>query len=62
MISGFLITTLLVREQLTMKSISLKNFYIRRAFRIFPGFYAYWLVALGFDIARVYTFIALRPA
>ncbi len=49
-ISGFLITTLLVREQLTMQSISLKNFYIRRAFRIFPGFYAYWLVALALTL------------
>jgi peptidoglycan/LPS O-acetylase OafA/YrhL len=44
-ISGFLITTLLVREQLTTHTISLKDFYLRRAFRIFPGFYAYWLVA-----------------
>jgi peptidoglycan/LPS O-acetylase OafA/YrhL len=44
-ISGFLITTLLVREQLSTHTISLKDFYIRRAFRIFPGFYAYWLVA-----------------
>ncbi len=49
-ISGFLITTLLVREQLTTDSISLKSFYIRRAFRIFPGFYAYWLVALGLTL------------
>jgi peptidoglycan/LPS O-acetylase OafA/YrhL len=45
-ISGFLITTLLVREHLSTHTISLKDFYIRRAFRIFPGFYAYWLVAL----------------
>jgi peptidoglycan/LPS O-acetylase OafA/YrhL len=44
-ISGFLITTLLVREQLSTHTISLKDFYIRRAFRIFPAFYAYWLVA-----------------
>jgi peptidoglycan/LPS O-acetylase OafA/YrhL len=49
-ISGFLITTLLVREQHTMHSINLKDFYIRRAFRIFPGFYAYWLVALGLTL------------
>lgn len=45
-ISGFLITTLLIREHHATHSINLKNFYIRRAFRIFPGFYAYWLVAL----------------
>jgi len=34
-ISGFLITTLLVREHLSTHTISLKDFYIRRAFRIF---------------------------
>jgi peptidoglycan/LPS O-acetylase OafA/YrhL len=45
-ISGFLITILLAHEQSTTHSIDLKGFYIRRAFRIFPGFYAYWLVAL----------------
>jgi peptidoglycan/LPS O-acetylase OafA/YrhL len=45
-ISGFLITTLLVREQLATRHLNLKNFYIRRAFRIFPAFYAYWLFVL----------------
>jgi peptidoglycan/LPS O-acetylase OafA/YrhL len=39
-ISGFLITTLLLREQLTSGTISLKNFYIRRTLRIFPLYYA----------------------
>lgn len=45
-ISGFLITTLLADEQRTMRSINLGNFYIRRAFRIFPAFYVYWLFVL----------------
>jgi peptidoglycan/LPS O-acetylase OafA/YrhL len=36
-ISGFLITTVLQREQEQRKSISLGNFYIRRVFRIFPA-------------------------
>jgi peptidoglycan/LPS O-acetylase OafA/YrhL len=49
-ISGFLITTLLVREQQITQSINLKHFYIRRALRIFPGFYAYWLVALALTL------------
>ncbi len=49
-ISGFLITTLLVREQQITQSINLKYFYIRRALRIFPGFYAYWLVALALTL------------
>ncbi|WP_425174608.1 acyltransferase family protein [Mycobacterium sp.] len=38
-ISGFLITTLLVREHAT-KTVSLRKFYARRALRIFPLYYA----------------------
>jgi peptidoglycan/LPS O-acetylase OafA/YrhL len=40
-ISGFLITTLLVREHNSTGSICLPNFYIRRALRIVPAFYAF---------------------
>jgi len=40
-ISGFLITTLLLREQEQSQMISLKNFYVRRTLRIFPLAYAY---------------------
>ena len=39
-ISGFLITTLLLRERDTAGSINLRAFYIRRALRIFPLYYA----------------------
>lgn len=39
-ISGFLICTRLLQEEQLWKRISLKNFYIRRIFRILP---AYWL-------------------
>src|ERR1700733_8095947 len=39
-ISGFLITTLLVREHAATKTISLRKFYARRALRIFPLYYA----------------------
>lgn len=35
-ISGFLITSLLLKEKLATGNISLKNFYIRRFFRIIP--------------------------
>ena len=49
-ISGFLITTLLVREYQATQHLNLKNFYIRRAFRIFPAFYAYWLVVLVLEL------------
>ena len=40
-ISGFLITTLLLSELKDTRTISLKWFYIRRALRIFPAAYAY---------------------
>jgi peptidoglycan/LPS O-acetylase OafA/YrhL len=49
-ISGFLITTLLSDEQRGTDNINLKNFYIRRAFRIFPAFYSYWLVAFTLSL------------
>jgi peptidoglycan/LPS O-acetylase OafA/YrhL len=39
-ISGFLITTLLLRESRATGQISLRNFYSRRALRIFPLYYA----------------------
>jgi peptidoglycan/LPS O-acetylase OafA/YrhL len=45
-ISGYLITTLLLREFTKTNTISLKRFYARRALRIFPPFYAY-LTVLG---------------
>ena len=43
-ISGFLITMLLLKEEAKTGTISLRNFYIRRVFRIFPAFYAYFAV------------------
>lgn len=43
-LSGFLITTLLVRELDARGTISLLSFYLRRSFRIFPAFYAYLIV------------------
>ena len=45
-ISGFLITYLLVRENEAKGTIRLKNFYFRRFFRIFPPFYAYLAVVI----------------
>lgn len=44
-ISGFLITTLLLNERETHGSIDIPKFYVRRAFRIFPAFYVYLVVA-----------------
>ena len=42
-LSGFLITTLLLREESERGQISLSGFYLRRAFRILPAFYTYVL-------------------
>jgi peptidoglycan/LPS O-acetylase OafA/YrhL len=47
-LSGFLITWLLLAEYRKTGQISLKNFYIRRSLRIFPAFYAYAALLIGF--------------
>ncbi|MES2828483.1 MAG: acyltransferase [Bacteroidota bacterium] len=43
-ISGYLITTLLIREETHLGKISLKSFYFRRTVRIFPAYYFLLLV------------------
>lgn len=43
-ISGFVICRLMIHEEHREGSVSLKAFYIRRAFRIIPPFYAYLAV------------------
>lgn len=53
-ISGFLITTLLLREHDKSHNISLRNFYIRRTLRIFPLYYSVILI-----LTVLYIFI--RP-
>ena len=40
-ISGFLITSLLLKEEEKRGSVSLTGFYVRRAFRILPPLYLY---------------------
>lgn len=57
-ISGFLITTLLLREQAERGSISLRNFYIRRVLRIFPLYYAVLLIY----VILIWTFQRHEPA
>ena len=46
-LSGFLITWLLLKEEERYGKVSLKLFYVRRSLRIFPAFYAYWLLLMG---------------
>lgn len=48
-LSGFLITWLLLREQRLAGKISLKKFYARRALRLLPAFYAFFFVYLLLD-------------
>jgi peptidoglycan/LPS O-acetylase OafA/YrhL len=46
-LSGFLITWLLLKENDRTANISLWNFYVRRFLRIFPGFYVFWMIYVG---------------
>jgi peptidoglycan/LPS O-acetylase OafA/YrhL len=48
-ISGFLITTLLLKEKVKSGKISIKKFYIRRALRIFPVAYLFILIVFILD-------------
>ena len=43
-LSGFLITSMLLKEHRRTGDISLTNFYRRRAYRIFPTFYCCWVL------------------
>jgi peptidoglycan/LPS O-acetylase OafA/YrhL len=54
LISGFLITTLLLKEHADSGRISLPKFYMRRVIRIFPAFYVYvGVIALLAWIGRI---------
>ena len=44
--SGFLITHLLLRENERTGTVALGKFYARRSLRIFPAFYVYWIVVV----------------
>jgi len=45
-LSGYLITNLLLREHERSSTISLRDFYLRRAFRIFPAAFVFMAVAI----------------
>ena len=51
-ISGFLISSILLKEQEKKGSFSLKNFYVRRWLRICPAYYAFLAFMFGFMLFR----------
>lgn len=50
-ISGFLITSLLLNEQMSTGTINLKNFYLKRAFRILPVLFLYLVTLVTLNYA-----------
>ena len=50
-LSGFLISGLLFAEYKSTKNLSLKRFWIRRGFKIYPAFYAFIIVTTVFVLA-----------
>jgi peptidoglycan/LPS O-acetylase OafA/YrhL len=61
-ISGFLITHLLLKEFSQRGSISLRAFYIRRTFRIFPAFYTFFGIIVFFTLVGIISIPALDLA
>jgi peptidoglycan/LPS O-acetylase OafA/YrhL len=65
-ISGYLITTILLREHDRTSNINLREFYIRRAYRIFPAalvfmlimFVAYWHQMRWYNMAAAMLYVA----
>ena len=65
-ISGYLITSILLKEHERTSTISLREFYIRRAFRIFPAalvflliiFPIYWRELRWYDMAAAFFYVA----
>lgn len=58
-LSGFLITYLLLKEQLGSKTIAIRKFYVRRILRIWPLYYFYIfivLIVIGFSLNK-YTWM-----
>ena len=57
-VSGFLITSILLRELDSTKHINLGKFYLRRTLRIFPAYYCFVLIMI---ILQVAGWIKLAP-
>ena len=54
-ISGFLITYLLARENEKAGQISLKHFYLRRGLRILPVYFTFLIILAGLQLFTPYT-------
>jgi peptidoglycan/LPS O-acetylase OafA/YrhL len=54
-ISGFIITHLLMKELDTNGTISLRDFYLRRAFRIMPAYYAFLAITALIGLSGLIT-------
>lgn len=51
-LSGFLITWLLLKERARTGDVSLRGFYVRRTLRIVPAFWAYWMFCVLYVWSR----------
>jgi peptidoglycan/LPS O-acetylase OafA/YrhL len=60
-ISGFLISLLLIGEAERTGDVSLKKFYIRRTLRIFPAFYISWAFTLAVGLLLRQPFGRMEP-
>jgi peptidoglycan/LPS O-acetylase OafA/YrhL len=54
-ISGFLITTILINEEQSTNTISLRRFYFRRTLRIFPAYYFLLLVYFILQLCGLFS-------
>ncbi len=57
-ISGFLITSILINEENITGKISIKNFFIRRTLRIFP---AYYFLLIVYFILQLFDIVHIAP-
>ena len=61
-LSGFLITSILLEEWDATKHISLRNFFVRRALRLLPAVYAVLIVTLGLSQLSILEKGRVTPA